>query len=80
MADMVGRSNVQTHFLSGAQHAGMFVYTSRCKELGVVPASRVLEAMATVRVPVKPSLLLLHPLMLHPLALDAATFHPVYLR
>lgn len=49
MADMVGRNNMQSHFLSGAQHAGMFVYTSRCKELGVVPTSRVLEAMATVR-------------------------------
>eukprot|EP00892_Ulva_mutabilis_P003499 jgi/Ulvmu1/1520/UM011_0250.1 len=49
MADMVGRNNMQTHFLSGAQHAGMFVYISRCKELGVVPTSRVLEAMATER-------------------------------
>ena len=49
MSDMVGYNNVQTHFLSAAQHAGMFVYTSRCKELGVVPTSRVLDAIATVR-------------------------------
>lgn len=49
MADMVGYNNVQTHFLSAAQHAGLFVYTSRCKELGVIPTSRVLDAIACVR-------------------------------